>query len=152
MTERYDPAYRIWYKLYETLSAIERVFQSINEHTPSFCTTIPNHLCSLQLKTGLSCEIMTYFCASRWKCSFILSMIFLCLYHSWSYSHGFIQFFFGGTTESCPNNRQSSLVLSPHRLYPSKLERPDIAHLYARWKFFLVVHRDSFLPTSAFRQ
>jgi len=47
MTERYDPAYRIWYKLYETLSAIERVFQSINEHTPSFCTTIPNHLCSL---------------------------------------------------------------------------------------------------------
>lgn len=40
----------------------------------------------------------------------------------------------------------------PHRLYPSKLERPDIAHLYARWKFFLGVHRDSFLPTSAFRQ
>ena len=32
---------------------------------------------SLQLKTGLSCEIMTYFCASRWKCSFILSYIII---------------------------------------------------------------------------
>ena len=42
-----------------------------------------------------------------------LSMIFLCLYNSWSYSHGFIRFFFGGTTGSCPNDRQSSLVLSP---------------------------------------
>nr|DAX11031.1 MAG TPA: hypothetical protein [Bacteriophage sp.] len=32
---------------------------------------------SLQLKMGLSCEIMTYFCASRWKCSFILVLVFL---------------------------------------------------------------------------
>ena len=42
-----------------------------------------------------------------------LSMIFLCLYRSWSYSQGSKRFFFGGTTGSCPNDWQSSLVLFP---------------------------------------
>ena len=42
-----------------------------------------------------------------------LSIIFLCLYSSWSYSHGFMRFFFGGTTGLCPKDWQSSLVLSP---------------------------------------
>ena len=42
-----------------------------------------------------------------------LSIIFLRLYSSWSYSHGFMRFFFGGTTGLCPKDWQSSLVLSP---------------------------------------
>lgn len=91
MTERYDPAYRIWYTLYETLSAIERVFQ-------------------------------WYF--------------FACITHG----HIPMDLFDFSSVELLDRVRMIGKVpwfYPPHRLYPSKLERPDIAHLYARWKFFL---------------
>lgn len=39
-----------------------------------------------------------------------------------------------------------------HRLCPSELERPSSCCLYIRLRFFLAVHRGSFLQTSASRQ
>lgn len=54
-----------------------------------------------------------------------LSIIFLRLYSSWSYSHGFMRFFFGGTTGLCPKTGRVLLFYHPHKLYPLSTEFPN---------------------------
>ena len=75
---------KIWSSLSYLVQTLRNAFshrKSLSIYKWAYTVILHNNsqpfMLSLQLKTGLSCEIMTYFCASRWKCSFILSYIII---------------------------------------------------------------------------